>query len=51
MPREMMVEETSGEAHVSELRPWTQPEVRWMRAGDAENGFEPVVGDGQFTKS
>ena len=31
------------------LREWVAPRVERMKAGDAENGIDPIVPDGAFT--
>ena len=33
------------------LAAWTTPSVRRMRAGDAEDGYDPIVPDAGITKS
>ena len=33
------------------LEAWTTPSVRRMRAGDAEDGYDPIVPDAGITKS
>ena len=33
------------------LEAWTAPTVRRMRAGDAEDGYDPIVPDAGITKS
>lgn len=30
-------------------RPWVRPEVRRVRAGDAENGPDPIIPDGPIS--
>ena len=37
------------EAHVN--APWVAPVVKRLRAGDAEDGFDPIVVDGLLTYS
>ena len=39
----------TGESHG--LETWTTPSVRRMRAGDAEDGYDPIVPDAGITKS
>lgn len=36
---------------VSSLAAWTTPTVKRMQAGDAEDGYDPIVPDAGITKS
>lgn len=50
-----MAEKTQNESALTSdsqsLEAWTTPAVRRMRAGDAEDGYDPIVPDAGITKS